>query len=243
MDNPDITVSDIVTDVENRLDSPSISTSTYLPWVSYAYQKLYQALIGAGGRVKEELFGNYVTFDLAAETAEYDLETYIPRYGGTIKVEIKYGGTGDDWIRAKRLPSLANYKIQNNSTTNYRAKSDALYYIIQGKIGFIPTPPSTDSGTPSVRIWYIKRPYQLTASTDVIDIPYRFIYPLVDYVQAKAIMSENEDYTQADKIEANFRQQLIEVADAANSEFDENDGTNFIQVSANSSLYSNPLRR
>lgn len=242
MDNPDITASDIITDVENRLDSPNISTAKYLPWVSYAYQKLYQALIGSGQRVKEELFGNYIEFDLTNGTAEYSLETNIPRYGGTIKVEIKYGGTSDDWVRARKIPSLANYDIQNNVSTSYRGKSDAIYYIIQNKIGFIPTPPSTDSGTPVARVWYIRRPFQVTAGTDIIDIPYRFIYPLVDYVQAKAIMSENEDYNQAAQMEANFRQQLVEVAEAAVSEFDENDGTNFIQVSSNSSLFSNPFR-
>ena len=191
--------------------------------------------------MKEELFGNYVTFDLTAGVAEYSLSTNIPRFGGIIKVEIKYGATGDDWIRADRLESIAHWKIQNNVSTSYRSKTEALYYIIEDAIGFIPTPPSGDSGTVSVRVWYVRRPYQITLSTDVIDIDYRFTYPIADYVQAKAIQRENEDYATASQLEISFRQQLEEIANAANSEYGEYEETSFVNIPTNSLIFNNPL--
>lgn len=240
--NPSITVSDITTDVENRLLSPGISGSVYIPWVSYAYQKTYQALLGVNQRVKEELFGNLISVTLTPGTAEYSVSTNIPRFGGIIKVEIRYGASGDDWERAERLDSVAHWKIQNNVSTNYRSKTSPLYYIIEDIIGFIPTPPSGESTqTPTARVWYIQRPYQITLTTDVIDIPYRFTYPIVNYVQARAIERENEDYDVALSIERKFEQELENIATAASSEYSEEEQTNFVRVGSDSGLYEDPL--
>lgn len=235
--NPSTTASDIITDVEARLDSPGISTSNYLPWISYAYQRTYAALISSGQSVKENLFGDVKTFDLSNGTAEYSITTNIPRFGGFIKVEIKYGADGDDWIRATRLPSVANYsQVQSNSTTAYRAKDAALYYQLGDLIGFIPTPPSTDPNTPVAKVFYIKRPYQIDSGDDVIDIPYRFIYPIVNYVQAKAIERENEDYGTAGIIESKFQAELQEMIMFAMSEINEHE-VNAVQADPNSELF------
>lgn len=241
--NPDITASDIITEVEDILDDPNIGSSVYLPWISYAYQKTYQKLTAISQDVKETLFGDDVTFDLTGGTAEYSISENIPRYGGIIKVEIKYGASGDDWIRAARLKSVSNWRIQNNVGTNYRSKTAALYYILDNTIGFIPTPPSADTDqTPQAKVWYIKRPYQITLTTDVIDIDYRFMYPIRNYVLAQAIRRENEDYAAAGDIENNFRAELEEMAIAAASEFSESEGTNEVEVSSDSGLYDNPFR-
>jgi hypothetical protein len=240
-DNPSIKASDIISDVENRLGNPNLSTSIYLPWVSYGYMKTYAALAKAGQSVKETLFGNYVTFTLANGTAEYALSTYVSRFGSLIKAEILYGGTGDIRTRAAQLRSIAEWLNQGNVSTSYRDKSQPLVYFLQDKIGFIPTPPSSDAAQATAYIWYVKRPFQVTDGTDVIDIPYRFIYPLVNYVQAKAIQKYNEDYTEAALVEKRFDNELEEIALAADSEFNENDG-NAVEISSSSALYDNPFR-
>jgi len=240
--NPDITASDIITDVENRLDTPGISTSVYLPWVSYAYQKTYQAITYAGQRAKETFFGAYIEVDLTNGTAEYTISDIVPRFGGIIKVEIKYGNSEDVWNRAKELPSISDWKIQNNVDTTYRSKTCPLYYVLKDTIGFIPTPPSTDTSNATARIWYVQRPYQITSGSDVVDLPYRFIYPVNDYVQAKAIMKENEDYAQAAQVEANFRLQLDQITALVENEFNENEGR-FVKIDSSDSLYANPQRR
>jgi len=241
-DNPSITASDIVTDVELRLGSPGIATATYLPWISYAYQKTYQALVNAGQRVKEELFGNQTTFDLTAGVGEYTLSTELSRFGGVIKVELKYGKTGDDWVRATRIESVSDWRIDNNDSTSYRAKDSALYYLLQDTIGFLPIPPASETDqTPQAKVFYIKRPYQIDAGGDVIDIPYRFIYPVSNYVQAKAVEAENEDYGQAAITEQRFTQELDDIAVAAESEFGEAEGVNRVKVASNSSIFSRPF--
>lgn len=241
--NPDITASDIITDIEVRLGTTNLDTTDYLPWVSYAYQRLYRAIISAGQQAKEVFFGDDVTFNLTPGTSEYSLSTNIPRFGGIIKVELKYGGTSDDWVKASRLPSINNYnQVMNNNTTSYRSKSSPLYYLLQNVIGFIPVPPGSDSGTPQAKVWYIKRPYQIDSGSDVIDIPYRFIDPLNDYVQAKAIQSENESYSESLEIERVFEAKLNRITEQIENEFGEYEGTNVVQA-VGSSLYSNPLRR
>lgn len=241
--NPDITVANVIENVETRLGDTNLDSMAYLPWTSYAYQKTYQAICAAGQQAKEYFFGDSTTFNLTADTSTYSLETNIPRFGGFIKVEIKYGGTGDTWVRAEKLKSVSHWDIQENVTTTNRSKTNPLYYKLGDTLGFIPQPPSSDSGTPQAKVFYIKRPYQLTDTTDVIDLPYRYIYPIEDYVHSKAIITENEDFGQASLVEQDFALQLKMITSIVTDEFNENDGTSSIEIDTNSSVYRNPLTR
>lgn len=234
--NPSYTANDVITDVEGRMQVTN-SATLYIPWISYAYQKVYQALAGVGQHVQEQLFGNYTTLALQNGVAEYSISTNIPRYSSMIKMEILYGATGDQRVPVEKLRSIAHWRNQANVSTSYRSKDVPLYYILQDILGFIPTP---DGGT--AYIWFVQRPNQIVAGTDVIDIPYRFVYPIADYVHAKTIQKENEDYSTARLVEANFQAQLEEIADAAASEFSENDGTDAVEIPADSGIYQDPLR-
>lgn len=234
--NPSITASSIIVDVESRLGTPNISTTSYLPWISYAYQRTYAALANAGQRVKETLFGNYTTLSLTANVAEYSLSTNIPRFASLIKIEVVYGASGDQRVRAMPLNSIASWRNQGNVSTSYRSKTEPLFYILEDTLGFIPTP---DGGT--AYIWYVRRPYQIDTGSDVIDIDYRFIYPIVDYVQAKAIEKENEDYSESARLELKFQAALQEIVNAAVSEYNENDGDG-IAVSSDNAIFEDPLR-
>lgn len=236
--NPSITASDIIEDVENRLDDPGIDTTVYLPWVSYAYQKTYKALIKAGQKVKEALFEDNATINLTTNTLEITVTDQIPRFGGLVKLEVKYGLSTDEWNSAKPLGSSANWKNLHNVSTTYRSKTEPLYNLSGTKLMVIPAPPE-DGATAYVR--YIKRPYQITAGSDVIDIPYRFLDPLVNYVQARATERDNEDYQVGRQIDAKFFGELDALMEEAASEFNEHDGTENIQVSTNSPLFDDPL--
>ena len=241
---PSITASDIVTNIETRLGGTNLDTTNYLPWISYAYQKIYRAIISAGQQAKEYYFGNYTTFNLTGGTGEYSLITNVPRFGGIIKVEIKYGATGDLWTPVKRIPSINNYyETTGNTSTTYQSKQSPLYYILQDTIGFIPVPPAGDSGTPQAKIYYVRKPYQITAGTDVIDIPYKYIDAIDDYVHAKAIQAENESYAESLEIERVFEAKLNQITEDVNDEFGEYEGIDSIQAFSGSKLYSNPLRR
>ena len=243
-DNPDVTASDIVVDIESKLQGTNLDTTDYLPWISYAYQKLYRAIVSAGQQVKEYYFGDYITFNLSGGNNEYSLSTNIPRFGGMIKAEILYGGTNDTWTKLTRLPSLNNYgQTMNNVDTNYQSKQNPLYYILQDTIGIIPTPPAGDAGTPQIKVWYVKRPYQINDGADVIDIPYRYLEPLNDYVHAKAIQSENESYGESDMIEKNFDRKLQGITEDVENEFGEYEGTDSVQPFSGGRLHSNPMRK
>lgn len=239
--NPDITAANIITDVEARLGTPNISTSNYLPWVSYAYQKTYAALINAGQKVKEALFGNYITFTIAKGTAEATLSTVIPRFGGFIKLEILYGASGDTRVRLNPLRSIWQWPNQGNVSTSYRSKDQALYYLFENTFGIIPTPPASDASDTTIYAWYIRRPYQIDAAGDVIDIDYRFIYPIVNYVQGKAMEKQNEDYSTAGVLEQRFERELEQIAIAATSEYNENDFEG-IEIDTTSMLFDDPFR-
>lgn len=238
--NPSVTASDIITDVEARLGTPNISGTKYLPWISYAYQKLYQGLAGVNQEVKETLFGDVATVTMTNGTAEYNINTNIPRYGGFIKAEVKYGGTDDVYVRASKIRSIANWLVQNEVSTSYRGKSNPLIYFLGSVFGVIPTPPTTDSGTPEMKMWYVKRPYQINSVSDVIDIPYRFLFPLVNYVQSKAIQAKYEDYSQSMALENKFESEVQQAALAAASEISENENM-VVETSSSSELYNNPL--
>lgn len=235
--NPTYTAGDVITDVEARLLSPNLSASVYIPWISYAYQKLYSKLIGVGQDVKEELFGDTDSISLTVGQLEYTLIDEIPRYGGIIKVAVKYGGTGDTRQPARRLRSKSHWRNIENVSTSYQAKDIPLYYIQGGVIGIIPTAP--ESGAVAY-IDFVKRPYQITESEDEIDIPYRFIYPIINYVHARAVERTAEDYGQSAIIEKNFQNELEEVALAVASEFNENEA-NMVEVATNDVLYDNPF--
>ncbi len=241
---PSVTASDIVTNIETRLGGTNLDTTDYLPWISYAYQKIYRAIVAAGQQAKEYYFGNYTTFNLTGGTGEYSLSTNVPRFGGIIKVEILYGATGDGWITAKRLPSLNNYReTTGNVSTTYQSKNSALYYILQDTIGFIPTPPASDPNIAQAKIYFVRKPYQIDAGGDVIDIPYKYIDALDDYVQSKAIQSENESYTESLEIERVFEAKLNQITEDVTDEFGEYEGTDSVQEFSGSQLHANPFRR
>jgi hypothetical protein len=238
-DNPDITASDIISDVENKLDDPGIDTTVYLPWVSYGYQKTFNALLKCGQRVKEGLFEDSATISLTLDTLEITITTQIPRFGGLVKLEVKYGASGDDWNTAANLGSSSHWRNLQNVSTSYRSKTQPLYLQSGTKLMVIPVPPETGA---QAYVRYIKRPYQLTSGTDVIDIPYRYLTPLNNYVQAKALQRANEDYTASAQIENRFLQELEEIMEAAVSEFhNENDGSDAVEVSTDDSIYTDPL--
>jgi len=240
--DPSITASSIITDVEARLGTPNISTTTYLPWISYAYQKVYAALTGVGQDVKERLFGSYTLLTLTNGTAEYTITTVIPRFVSLIKSEILYGGTGDDWVIMGKLASLANWNDQSNVTTSDWPKTRAMIYQLKNVLGVIPTPPASDASQAQMKVWYIQGSFQITDGADVIDIPYRYLYPISNYVHSKAIEKKFEDYSTAAQVEAKFERELEQIALAASGETNENDDTNAIQDSASSPIYDNPLR-
>lgn len=217
--NPSITASDIITDVDGRLSQANLSSAVYLPWVSYSYQRVFQSLVSVGKAVAENFFGDTDTINLTTTSPnEYTLTDEIPRYGGLISVWVKYGATGDEYRKAVKLISTAEIINPENISTTYYSKVNPYYYVRGGVIGFLPVPPESGG---VAKIDFIKRPYQINAVEDVIDIPYRYLWPVSEYVHSKAVQRLNEDYGASKQIEDNFRQQLEEISIACATEYQE----------------------
>lgn len=239
-DNPTFTAASVITDVQSRLNNPNLSGDVYLPWLSYSVQKLHAKLTSVGQRAKEYLFGDREDIPLTADILEYTITDSIPRFGGVLRIEVRYGASGDDWSRATPLVSINNWDSLDNVSTTYRGKTNPLYYLRRNVIGIIPTPPAGESvQTPTARVWYVRRQPQINDSTDEIDIPYRFIYPVLNYVEAMAIRRLHEDYGEARDIENQFERELEQVALAVADEFEE--GVEGIEISSSSELFYNPL--
>lgn len=239
--NPTYTASDIITDVNSRfVGGTGLSNEDFLPWISYSNQKLYQKIISVGKRAKQEIFGAKGDITLTAGVLEYTITDWLPRFGGILRVDIQYGATGDVFNRATPLIDITYWNNLEDVSTSYRSKIHPLYYLMGTVIGFIPVPPSGESvQTPTARVRYVKRPQQITEVTDEIDIPYRFLYPLINYVQAKAVQRVNEDYSEASLVERQFEKELEDVAMAVADEFEE--GVDGVEMSSSSELYSNPI--
>ncbi len=236
--NPQVTCSDIITDVEGRLASPNLNTSLYLPWISTSAQRIYQAIAALGQDAKEKFFGASDTISLTTDTLEHSITDSIPDFGSFIKVEIKYGASGDTRNKATKMRSPSMWEDEDNVSTSYRAKEKPLYGQSGDDLIVIPVPP--ESGAIAY-IRYVSRLPQFTDATDVIHIPFRFMWPIYDYVQAKAIQRVNEDYSTARQIERDFRDSLEEITLRAADEINENDGTNAVEVTANDRIYDDPL--
>lgn len=238
--NPNYTASTIITDVEARLRNPGISATTYLPWISTAFNKVYQKLSEIGQHAKQEYFGTYVTWSLdTASPNEYSLIGKMPRFGGMISIRIKYGATGDLQQRLAKLRSVDNWANWDQISVTYRGKENPLYYIFGDTIGFIPVPPEL-GGT--IKAWYVKRAFQITDGADVLDIPYRFMYPIFTYVQARAIERAFEDYGTAKAFDRQFEAELEQIALAAASEFSEDDDVS-VETDSSDLLYDDPFRQ
>jgi|WetSurMetagenome_2_1015567.scaffolds.fasta_scaffold32887_4 hypothetical protein len=233
--NPNLTVNDIIADVEARLASPNLNVSFYLPIVSGACQRVYQAITALGQEAKEKFFGANGTISLTQSTLEHDILTSIPDFGTFIDVEVLYGATGDTRNTATKLRTPAMWKDKSKVSTTYRPKESPLYYQSGNYIGVIPVAPEIGA---AAYVRYITKLPQYTMGADVISIPYRFTWAIADYVQAKAIQRVNEDYSTSRQIEIDFTRNLEEITNRAADEINENDGTLAVE---GSDLGSDPM--
>jgi hypothetical protein len=236
--NPSVTINDIIADVEARLSSPNLDVSFYLPIISSAAQRVYQAIISLGQEAKEFYFGADEEISLTQNTLEHDIYTDIPDFDSFVDVEVQYGASGDTRNHATKLRSPSQWNNKANVSTTYRAKESPLYYKSGDNIGVIPTPP--ESGAIAY-VRYVRKIPQYTDGLDVVEIPYTFMWAITDYVQAKAIQRVNEDYSTARQIEEDFDNHLQEITERAADKVNENDGTNSIEISTGDAIFDDPM--
>ena len=174
------TLSNIYDDVRFKTNKTSddLSDATLLRLANKTAREIYVGLIGTS----EDWYGEIAEFDLVASTTAANREYTIPADsastpwgGGAIKilqVELKIDGTNWTVARPAKLSGSAIPYNESDITANY--DNNAPFYAVFDNSIFIlsgTTTAVTDGG----RIFYIKRPAEMTTGTDVPDMPNEFL--------------------------------------------------------------------
>lgn len=133
--------------------------------INYKYMELYAAIV--------EVYEDYYSTKSATNTIEDQQEYSLPTDLWKIRrVEINYdvAATNSTPSRALRVTLDDVLRDLNNNTLGITVHSAAVYYVRGNTLGFIPIPERSE--TAAINIWYIKIPDELSAATDVIDIPF-----------------------------------------------------------------------
>ena len=138
--------------------------------------------------LNEELYAEIASTALVANQREYSLPTdSASTFGsGLIKlqrVEISYNGT--NWYVATpiSLNEIGTPTILDADINNAFDKSSPKYWFKDRSVWIAPVPASTDSvagGNTNLRIYWVKRPNEMTAVGDIPEIPKDFLSILAE---------------------------------------------------------------
>ena len=138
--------------------------------------------------LNEELYAEIASTALVANQREYSLPTdSASTFGsGLIKlqrVEISYNGT--NWYVANpiSLNEIGTPTILDADINNAFDKSSPKYWFKDRSVWIAPVPASTDSvagGNTNLRIYWVKRPNEMTAVGDIPEIPKDFLSILAE---------------------------------------------------------------
>ena len=133
--------------------------------INDAYHKVITAIV----TVYQDYYSDTYEIDSVANQQEYSLPSDFFKVR-RVEVNFQPSDTNSTSLRCFNINidvvrrNLSNPNVGNYSITN------ANYYLLGDKIGFIPIP--TESGTDAIKLWYIKYISDLSSASDVINIPY-----------------------------------------------------------------------
>jgi len=202
------TINDAYTDVRFRANrtATDLPDATLLPIANKNLREIYASLIGTN----EDWYAEIGTFDLVADQREYTLpadSTSTPWGGGAVKVlklELLLDGT--NWTIANptkvaSVPVAYNETdivgAYNNSSPHYAAFDNSVF-IFSGTITAVTT---------GGRYIYIKRPAEVTLTTDVPDLPNEFLSVLATGM-LRDIYQSVRDFDNFNISTRQFRQEL-----------------------------------
>ena len=175
------TLTDVYSDVRynSGKDSNTLVNSDLLRLANKYYRLMVRHLID----LNEDLYAEISNTALVANQREYPLPTdSITTYGsGLIKlqrVEIAYDGS--NWRVADPISQqeIVDPTVLNADLNNTFDKSDPVYWFKDRSIWIAPVPSSSDSvaaNNTNLYIFWIKRPNEMTAGTDIPDLPTDFL--------------------------------------------------------------------
>lgn len=166
-------------------DSTTLTDATLLPIANKYYFLMVRELIG----LNEDLYAEISSTDLVLNQREYSLPTddTASTYGaGLIKlqrVEVSYDNS--TWQVADSIPfsDIKTTTILDSDISNHYNISNPKYYFKDRSVWLVPTPGSGDyttAGNANLRIFWVKRPNEMTATSAVPDLPKDWLSILQD---------------------------------------------------------------
>ena len=133
----------------------------------------------------QDLYGEIAVTDLVEDQREYPLpidDTSSAYSGGSIKlirVEVSYSGADADWkvCQSTDLDMIASPLIETKILEVFN-KSNPFYAEFDRSIWLLPRPDSSDdvaASNANLRLFYVKRPDEMTAGSDIPDVPKDFL--------------------------------------------------------------------
>lgn len=169
----------VIRDISNK-DSTTLPDTVLIPLANKYYFQIVRELVD----LREELYCEISYTDLVASQREYMIptdDTDSPYGGGAIKlhrVEVSYDGT--NWEVAKHIPltMITTPTVLDSDIDIAFDKGSPRYYFKDRSLFLLPPPDSTDDVAASngnLYIYWVKRPDELTSSTNIPDLPKDFL--------------------------------------------------------------------
>lgn len=184
-------VSEIQTEAILRLGPGArVTAANILNSVDEGNKRIYSKLV----QVHERLFYGTTSFNAVSGTSEYTTSLGVPTdIKKILKVETRYADQ-DKRVHATKI-DLSNVNQMDKISTTYKSSAQPGYYWFGNgsntKIGFIPT--HDEAGENYNKIWYLKKPTDLTTGSQTPIVPDDAHYLIVQFTVANAQLMEDED--------------------------------------------------
>jgi hypothetical protein len=173
------TLANIQTNIRNivQKDTNTLTDAVLLPIANKWYRNILRELSG----LNEQLFAQISSTSLVAGQREYPMPadditgvTSHPYGGGAIQLtRVEVALDGANWYVAKQIPSLNSIRDLTfsggpNSVDSFYQTNEPAFAQFDDSIMILPSP--TVNVTNGLYIWYIQRPAEMTATSDIPDM-------------------------------------------------------------------------
>lgn len=176
--------------------------------VNAGYQRIITAVL--------ETFENYYVTSYTAASVNGQQEYALPTdFLKMRRVEVNYEPNTTGSVRQRAYPMDIDQVRRDLAVTTLGPSilRNPGYYIVGNNIGFIPIPTVSSTGTDAIKIWYVQYQSDLSATTDVINIPYpdRFYSSIAKYAAAQLLRKGQQEELAARQLMDEFNNDLLEM--------------------------------
>lgn len=182
-------LSNVFSDVRyiSSKDATTLTDANLLRLANKYYLPMVRELVD----LNEDLYAEISFTDLVANQREYVLpvDNTTSTYGGGLikmqRIEINYSGGTNDWQVADpiSLQQIPTPTVLDSDINSEFSSGDPRYWFKDRSVWIAPVPCSTDdvtAGNANLYMYWIKRPNEMTVTTDIPDLPKDFLNVLAE---------------------------------------------------------------